>query len=191
MDFRPTPLPGVMVIAPRRFDDARGFFMETYHAGKFAAAGLTPRFVQFNHARSVQHTLRGLHFQFPNPQAKLVRCLTGRVFDVTVDLRRGAATYGRWFGLELSADNGLELFIPEGFAHGYLVLSDTADVEYAVNSLYEPKGQLGIAWNDPDVAVAWPAAAPLLSTKDQLLPRLRDLDNPFAGWDEKAGRSGG
>ncbi len=171
-----------MVIAPRRFDDARGFFMETYHAGKFAAAGLTPQFVQFNHARSVKHTLRGLHFQFPNPQAKLVRCLTGRVFDVTVDLRRGAATYGRWFGLELSADNGLELFIPEGFAHGYLVLSETADVEYAVNALYEPKGQLGIAWNDPDVAVAWPSATPLLSPKDQLLPRLRDLDNPFATW---------
>lgn len=179
MEFQKTPLAGLTVVVPRRFEDARGFFAETFHAAKFAAAGLPTAFVQFNTARSVRGTLRGLHYQYPNPQGKLVGCQAGRIFDVGVDLRQGSPTFGRWFGLELSADNGLLLYVPEGFAHGYVALTETTDVNYAVTALYEPKGQLGVAWNDPAIGVAWPVAEPLLAEKDRRLPRLADLDNPF------------
>lgn len=179
MEFRATPIAGVTVIVPRRYEDERGFFAETFQAERFAAAGLPTRFVQFNVARSKQGVLRGLHYQFPNPQGKLVTCQTGRIYDVAVDLRRGSPTYGKWFGIELSADTGWQLYVPVGCAHGYVVLSEQSDVTYAVTALYEPKGQLGIAWDDPAIGIPWPVSAPLLSEKDRHWPRLAEFDSPF------------
>jgi dTDP-4-dehydrorhamnose 3,5-epimerase len=175
MKFHPTPLPGVVLVEPTVFSDPRGFFMETYHAPKFAEAGISEAFVQDNHSRSVQDTLRGLHYQIERPQGKLVRVVAGEVFDVAVDIRRGSPTFGRWHGVNLSADNRLQLYVPPGFAHGFCVVSDTADVIYKCTDVYAPKGERTIRWDDPELAVAWPVARPLLSEKDAAAPTLAEM----------------
>jgi dTDP-4-dehydrorhamnose 3,5-epimerase len=170
--FHATPLPGVVLVEPQVFEDARGFFMETYHGPRFAAAGIARKFVQDNHTRSVRNTLRGLHFQVTHPQGKLVRVVAGEVFDVAVDLRRGAPTFARWHGVTLSADNRLQIYIPPGFAHGFCVLSDAADVIYKCTEVYDPKGDRSIRWDDPTIGIDWPLTDPLLSAKDAAAPTL-------------------
>jgi dTDP-4-dehydrorhamnose 3,5-epimerase len=167
-----TALPGVLVIEPDIHRDARGFFLETYHAGKLEALGLGRRPVQVNQSRSVRHTLRGLHWQWRRPQAKIVRAIRGEVFDVAVDVRRGSPTFGRWVGIVLSDDNFRQTYVPEGFAHGFCVLSDLADVEYLCSDLYDPSGEAGLRWNDPVVGIEWPVSDPLLSERDRGHPGL-------------------
>jgi dTDP-4-dehydrorhamnose 3,5-epimerase len=170
----PTELPGVLVIEPRVFGDPRGFFFETWQAERYAEAGLPSRFVQDNVSRSMRGTLRGLHFQEPCAQGKLLSVIRGAVFDVAVDVRRGSPTFARWFGVELTGDNHRQLWVPPGHAHGFCVLSDEADFFYKCTEAYAPQHDRGIAWDDPDVGVRWPVEAPLLSDKDRKLPRLRD-----------------
>jgi len=176
-----TGIPGLVVIQPKVFTDNRGFFLETYSRQAFAAAGLDYDFVQDNHARSVRKgVLRGLHFQRPpSAQAKLVWAIRGAVFDVAVDLRRGSPTYGRWYGIELSADNFSRLMIPRGFAHGYVTLTEEAEFMYKVDAPYAPSDDAGIAWNDPDIAVRWPVTDPILSAKDTVQPLLSQMESPF------------
>jgi dTDP-4-dehydrorhamnose 3,5-epimerase len=169
-----TAIPGVIVFEPRVFGDARGFFLETFHAARYAEAGLSLPFVQDNWSRSARGILRGLHFQEPNPQGKLVSVVSGAVWDVAVDIRRGSPTFGRHVGVELSADNKRQLWVPPGFAHGFCVLSDVADFVYKCTALYAPEHDRGIRWNDPDLAIPWPLEAPLLSAKDASAPLLRD-----------------
>ena len=168
MRLRPTELPDVIVVEPTVFEDPRGFFMETWHAEKFRAAGLDRAFVQDNHSGSVRHALRGLHYQLGRPQGKLVRVVVGEIFDVAVDLRRSSPTFGRWTGMALSAANRLQLWVPEGFAHGYYVVSERAEVIYKCTDVYVPEEERTLRWDDPDVAVAWPLGTqpPLLSAKD-------------------------
>ena len=175
MNFLPCPLPGVLRVEPDVFADPRGFFMETYHADKFAAGGITLPFVQDNHSRSVKGTLRGLHFQIQRPQGKLVRVVAGEVFDVAVDIRRGSPTFGRWHGETLSAENRLQLWVPPGYAHGFCVLSETADVIYKCTDVYAPGGERTIRWDDPTLAIRWPVSSPLLSAKDAAAPTLEGL----------------
>jgi dTDP-4-dehydrorhamnose 3,5-epimerase len=170
-----TPLPGVRLVEPRVHRDERGFFLEVFHAGKFAALGLDVAFVQDNHSLSRRGTLRGLHTQTAEPQGKLVRCTEGEIFDVAVDIRRGSPTFGKWFGTVLSAENFRQLWIPPDFAHGFCVLSERAQVEYKCTTLYRPEADLSIAWNDPQIGVDWPIAAPTLSEKDARAPRLAEL----------------
>lgn len=177
MRFESTSLPDVIRVEPRVFQDARGFFLETYHAERFAAAGITARFVQDNHSFSAQGTLRGLHMQRAFAQGKLVRCTAGEIFDVAVDARRGSRTFGRWVAETLSAGNFRMLWVPPGFLHGFCVLSPSAHVQYKCTELYHPEDEVGVIWNDPDIGVAWPIAAPTLSAKDAALPRLRDVES--------------
>lgn len=168
MILTPTAIPGVTIIEPRVFGDARGFFMETWNAATFAAAGLDFDFVQDNHSHSAQGVLRGMHYQLAQPQGKLVRVTSGRVFDVAVDLRRSSATFGKWVGVELSAENKRMLWIPPGFAHGFLTLEDGTDFLYKCTALYDPPDERCIAWNDPDLNIAWPLEAePTVSDKDR------------------------
>lgn len=176
MNITETALPGVMLIEPRVFGDARGFFLESWNAAGFAAAGLDLAFVQDNHSRSARGVLRGLHYQLQQPQGKLVRVAQGAVFDVAVDIRRTSPHFGRWVGVELSAENHRMLYIPPGFAHGFLVLSETADFLYKCTSLYHPASDRGIRWDDPAIGIAWPdaGAAPLLSAKDAAAPVLAE-----------------
>jgi dTDP-4-dehydrorhamnose 3,5-epimerase len=174
LDVIRTSLPGVLRLEPRVFSDDRGFFLETFNAAKFREAGLPQEFVQDNHSRSKRGVLRGLHYQEPNPQGKLVRCTRGRVWDVAVDIRKSSPTFGKWFGLELSESNNVMLWVPAGFAHGFCALSDDTDVLYKCTALYDPASDRGIAWNDPDIGIDWPVADPLLSPKDAQAPRLRD-----------------
>jgi len=166
-----TPLFGVLLFEPKVFGDERGFFMESFNAQVFArATGLQPDFVQHNHSRSAQGVLRGLHYQVaPAAQGKLVRVVQGRVFDVAVDLRRSSPTFGGSFGVELSAENKRQLWIPEGFAHGFLTLSPTADFLYCTTRFYSPEHERSIVWDDPEIAIAWPldGAVPALSAKDR------------------------
>jgi dTDP-4-dehydrorhamnose 3,5-epimerase len=169
-----TELPGVLVLEPKRFGDDRGFFMELFHEKRYAEAGITGPFVQDNFSRSVKGTLRGLHFQEPHAQGKLVQVLAGSIHDVVVDVRRGSPTFGRWVATELSEENRRQLWVPPGFAHGFCVLSEHADFLYKCTDFYAPASERGIAWNDPDLAIAWPVASPLLSPKDAVAPRLRD-----------------
>jgi dTDP-4-dehydrorhamnose 3,5-epimerase len=169
-----TGLPGVLLIEPRVHGDSRGFFLETFHAERYAAAGVTGPFVQDNWSRSVRGTLRGMHFQEPQPQGKLVQVVAGAVYDVAADVRRGSPTFGRWVGYELSAENKRQLWVPPGFAHGFVVLSDVADFLYKCTALYRPEAERAVVWNDPDLAIAWPVAHPLLSAKDAAAPRLAD-----------------
>jgi len=174
--FEQTPIDGLLIVRPRIFPDDRGFFMESYKASEFAAAGIHEVFVQDNHSRSGRGVLRGLHFQrAPHAQAKLVRVTSGLVWDVAVDLRAGSATYGRWFGLELSAENHTMLFLPRGFAHGFVTLSDVAELLYKCGTEYHKESDGGVRWNDPDLAITWPLDDVLLSDKDAALPWLRDL----------------
>ncbi|MFZ5759213.1 MAG: dTDP-4-dehydrorhamnose 3,5-epimerase [Thermodesulfobacteriota bacterium] len=170
-----TDLPGVLIIEPRVFRDARGFFLETYQAARYADAGIDRVFVQDNLSFSVRGTLRGLHYQIARPQAKLVQAITGAIFDVAVDIRRGSPTFGRWVGVELSAENRRQLFIPEGFAHGFCVLSDTAYFSYKCADYYAPDDEGGVLFSDPALAVTWPVAEPVLSSKDQLYPCLAEI----------------
>jgi len=172
-------IPEVLLITPRVFDDDRGFFLETYRQSDFMEMGVPP-FVQGNHSHSARGVLRGLHYQKPPlAQGKLVTVIAGEVFDVAVDIRRGSATYGQWVGETLSEANHRLLYIPPGFAHGFCVLSDEADIFYQVTAEYSHSHDRGILWNDPDIGVAWPIAAPLLSAKDSRQPRLQDADNDF------------
>jgi dTDP-4-dehydrorhamnose 3,5-epimerase len=174
----PLALPEVLLITPKRHGDARGWFSETWSRRAMAEAGVDADFVQDNQAFNAKKgTLRGLHFQkAPHPQAKLVRVLRGAIFDVAADVRPGSPTFGRWVGAELTADKGEQLFVPRGFAHGYVTLTDEVELAYKVDGLYAPQTEGGVIWNDPDLAIAWPLdAEPVLSDKDKLLPRLRDL----------------
>lgn len=170
-----TVLPGVRVLRPDRFRDARGFFLETFHREKYRSLGLEREFVQDNFSRSCRGTLRGLHFQLRHPQGKLVMVLRGEVYDVAVDIRRGSPTFGRWLGLTLSEENGCQLYIPEGFAHGFCVLSEEADFLYKCTDFYDPLDDRGILWSDPDLGIAWPIQGPLLSPKDARLPHLAEI----------------
>jgi dTDP-4-dehydrorhamnose 3,5-epimerase len=162
-----TDLPGVLVIEPDIHRDDRGFFLEAYHATKYRALGIDKPFVQDNHSRSVRGTLRGLHLQAIRPQAKLVRVVAGEVFDVAVDVRRGSPTFGRWAGVTLSAENFRQLYVPAGFAHGFCALSDVAEVEYKCTDVYDAAAEIGIAWDDPAIAIRWPVAQPILSQRDR------------------------
>ncbi len=166
MQLATTSLPGVIIIEPRVFADARGFFMETYHQDKFAAAGIDASFRQDNHSYSRHGVLRGLHYQFEHPQGKLVRAIRGAVFDVAVDLRRGSPHFGSWFGTQLTADNRRQLYIPSGFAHGFCVLSDEAEVVYKATDVWHPGDEHTIRWDDPDLGIDWPFTNPLVSEKD-------------------------
>ena len=176
MTVHTTTLPGVLLIEPRVFGDARGFFLERYHVAHYADAGLDVRFVQDNHSRSRRGTLRGLHFQRRHPQGKLVEVARGRVWDVVVDLRHGSPTFGQWEGFDLSDETHHQLWVPVGFAHGFCVLSDEADVLYKCSDVYRPDDEGGVAWDDPDLGIDWPQLEErLLSDKDRTLPRLADL----------------
>lgn len=170
-----TEIPGCIVIEPAVHGDARGYFYEAFHAQKFAQAGLALNFVQTNVSRSVQGVLRGLHYQWPNPQGKLVSVLEGEVYDVAVDIRSGSATFGQWAAAILSADNKRHFWVPEGFAHGFAVLSGHATFLYQCTALYDGAADAAIRWNDADIAVDWPIADPLLSEKDQRAPFLAEV----------------
>lgn len=176
-----TGLPGLALLEPKVFRDERGFFLETYSEAAFDAQGIGARFVQDNHAYSVRvGVLRGLHFQLPpHAQAKLVWVVRGSVLDVAVDLRRDSPTYGRHYCVELSAENMLRLFLPRGFAHGYLTLAPDTEFLYKVDAPYMPQADAGILWSDPDLGIAWPESKPVLSGKDRMLPRLKDFHSPF------------
>ncbi|WP_347260445.1 dTDP-4-dehydrorhamnose 3,5-epimerase [Rudaea sp.] len=170
-----TDLSGCVIIEPQVFGDARGWFYESYNAEKYRNAGLDLRFVQSNVSRSAHGVLRGLHYQWPNPQGKLVGVLEGEVYDVAVDIRRGSPTFGRWAAVVLSAENKRQFWIPEGFAHGFAVLSDFATFAYQCTALYDGAADAGIRWNDADIAIDWPLSAPQLSAKDEKAPFLRDV----------------
>jgi len=174
----PLAIPEVLLITPKRHGDARGWFSETWSRRTLAEAGVDADFVQDNQAFSARKgTLRGLHFQkAPHPQAKLVRVLRGAIYDVAVDIRKGSPTYGRWVAAELTAEGGEQLFVPRGFAHAYCTITDDCELAYKVDGLYAPKTEGGIIWSDPDLLIPWPLDGdPVLSEKDKLLPRLRDL----------------
>jgi len=162
-----TPLPGVMLFEPKRFGDNRGFFLETYRDDVFELSGITENFVQDNHSRSTKGVLRGLHYQLVQPQGKLVRVATGSVFDVAVDVRRGSPTFGDWFGTTLDDENMRMMYVPPGFAHGFIVLSETADFIYKCTDYYHPESEQGILWNDPNIGIEWPIADVQLSDKDK------------------------
>lgn len=174
-----TPLPEVKLIEPDIFGDARGFFVESWNRRRFAELGLDLDFVQDNHSRSAKGVLRGLHYQLANPQGKLVRVARGAVFDVAVDLRRSSPHFGRWVGYELSDENGRMLWVPPGFAHGFLTLSDVADFQYKCTAFYAPEDERAILWNDPDIGIAWPleeGETPLLSGKDAGASAFKDAE---------------
>jgi dTDP-4-dehydrorhamnose 3,5-epimerase len=179
MQFTPTRLPEVVLITPRVFGDARGYFFETWQQQQFAQAGISAQFVQDNHSHSVRHTLRGLHYQIQQPQGKLVRVTRGKVYDVAVDLRRGSARFGQWVGVALSDVNHQMLWVPPGFAHGYLALSEEVDFLYKCTDLYAPQHERSIRWDDPQLSVQWPlppGTAPQLSAKDAIAPLLADAE---------------
>ena len=170
-----TPLEGVMIIEPAVFPDHRGFFMETHHQGRYQEAGISGVFVQDNLSFSSQNTLRGLHYQLPHSQRKLIQVITGEIFDVAVDIRAGSSTFGRWFGVSLSDKNHRQIFIPEGFAHGFCVLSETTHVLYKCSDFYSPADEKGILWSDPDIGIHWPVKEPTISEKDRHYPLLSQL----------------
>jgi dTDP-4-dehydrorhamnose 3,5-epimerase len=165
-------VPGVLLITPDVFRDPRGFFVETYHETRYQASGIPDRFVQDNHSLSARGTLRGLHAQRSRPQAKLVRCISGLIWDVAVDIRVGSPHFGRWVGAELSADSAAQIYVPVGFAHGFAVLSESAEVEYKCSDYYAPQDQFTIRWDDPEIGIEWPLKGPLLSDKDAKAPLL-------------------
>ncbi|AIF53712.1 dTDP-4-dehydrorhamnose 3,5-epimerase [Pelosinus sp. UFO1] len=175
MNVIDTKLQGVVIIEPKVFGDNRGFFMETWNKEKYEQAGLPYNFVQDNLSFSTKGVLRGLHFQNPNPQGKLVYVLQGEVFDVAVDIRLGSPTFGQWEGVILSSENRKQFYVPEGFAHGFCVVSETALFAYKCTDKYNPQAEKGIIWNDPDIGIKWPIAEPILSEKDNVNLRLRDI----------------
>jgi dTDP-4-dehydrorhamnose 3,5-epimerase len=178
--FQRLELPEVILVEAQQFEDSRGFFAETFKRSEFEAAGLPATFVQDNLSHSVRGVLRGLHYQKdPHAQGKLVTVLNGRIFDVAVDIRQTSATYRQWVGLELSGENCRMLYVPAGFAHGFCVLSETADVVYKVTDEYARDCERGIVWNDPDIGICWPVSEPILSSRDAVLPLLKDADNTF------------
>jgi dTDP-4-dehydrorhamnose 3,5-epimerase len=166
LKLHPTDLPGVIVLEPRVFRDPRGFFLETFNAERYAAAGIKGPFVQDNHSRSERGTLRGLHAQAQFPQAKLLRVIEGQIWDVAVDIRLGSPTFGRHVGVTLSADDQRQVFVPKGFAHGFCVLSDHAQVEYKCTDYYHPEDEIRLLWSDPELGIPWPITGPVLSDKD-------------------------
>ena len=180
MNVVETALPGVRVIEPKVFRDDRGHFVESFQAERYAKAGVGTAFVQDNWSRSKKGTLRGLHFQNPRAQGKLVMVTRGAVFDVAVDIRKSSPTFGKWFGTELNETNCKQMWIPTGFAHGFLVLSDVADFLYKCTDVYVPEADASLLWNDPELAIAWPVKDPLLSKKDAAAPKLRDSTKLFA-----------
>lgn len=175
MSFQTTPLPGVILVEPNVFRDHRGFFLETYHAQRYRDGGIAETFVQDNHSRSGPRILRGLHAQRHKPQGKLVRAVEGEIWDVAVDIRVGSPTFRQWFGAVLSADNFRQLYIPPGFAHGFCVLSDAAQVEYKCTDFYDRDDEIGLRWDDPDLAIDWPIQDPVLSDKDRDAPTTAEL----------------
>jgi len=178
--FKRLDIPGLVLIQPQVFEDGRGFFMETYKIPDFAAAAIDANFVQENHSRSAGGVLRGLHYQNPPfAQGKLLRVIKGEIFDVAVDIRKGSPTWGKWLGIILSEQNKNMLYIPAGFAHGFCVLSDIAEVIYKTTNLYSPESEAGIIWNDPDLNIKWPVKDPILSEKDGNWPALRNADIKF------------
>jgi dTDP-4-dehydrorhamnose 3,5-epimerase len=168
-------IPGLLLIEPDRFPDDRGFLLETYRAERYRRLGIAEEFVQDNHSRSVAGVLRGLHFQVRRPQSQIVTVMRGAIFDVTVDLRPASAHFGRWYGVTLSEDGPRQLYMPPGFAHGFCVLTDVADLHYKVSRSYEPGDEGGLRWNDPDIGVPWPIENPLLSPRDADYPCLKDI----------------
>ena len=175
MNFTETKLAGVLIIEPKVFGDSRGFFKETFQAERYREAGIEYTFVQDNYSRSQKGVLRGLHCQITKPQGKLVSCPKGAVFDVAVDIDPESTTYGQYVGVELTEDNHKQLWVPPGYAHGFCVLSETADFQYKCTDYYDPSDEGGVIWNDPDVAIEWPITHPSLSNKDMLLPSLKEL----------------
>jgi dTDP-4-dehydrorhamnose 3,5-epimerase len=173
--FEDTPLPGVKICRPDLYGDARGFFTETFHQARYAAAGIDVAFVQDNLSRSVRGTLRGLHYQLKHPQAKLVSVLQGEVLDVAVDIRKGSPNFGKYYACRLNDQTRHQLFIPGGFAHGFCVLSETADFYYKCSEVYQADDQYGLVWNDADLGIDWEVKDPFLSEKDQILPSLGAL----------------
>jgi len=177
MKVTETKLPSVLIIEPKVFGDSRGFFKETFQAERYREAGIEYDFVQDNHSRSQKGVLRGLHFQITKPQGKLVSCSQGAVFDVAVDVDPESATFGQYVGIELTEDNHRQFWVPPGYAHGFCVLTDTADFQYKCTDYYDSSDEGGLIWNDPDVAIDWPIDQPLLSDKDAKLPTLKELAN--------------
>ncbi len=180
MNITPTSLPEVLIIEPRVWGDARGFFFESYHERKYVEAGIDAHFVQDNHSRSRRGTLRGLHFQKTRPQGKLCRVVRGEVFDVAVDIRPGSPRFGQWAGAVLSEENQRQIWVPRGFAHGFLVLSESADFLYKCDELYDPSDEAGVRWDDPSIGIQWPHTQCefLLSDKDRVLPLLSEIEPP-------------
>jgi len=175
MKVTETKLAGVLIIEPKVFGDSRGFFKETFQAERYREAGIEYTFVQDNYSRSQKGVLRGLHFQIIKPQGKLVSCPKGAVFDVAVDIDPESRTYGQYVGIELTEENHKQLWVPPGYAHGFCVLSETADFQYKCTDYYDPSDEGGVIWSDPDVAIEWPIDNPSLSSKDELLPTLKEL----------------
>lgn len=179
-EFQPLSIPDVILIKPQVFKDGRGFFVETYKYTDFATIGIKEKFVQDNHSSSEKNVLRGLHYQInPNAQGKIVRCLRGSIYDVAVDIRKNSPTYGKWVSVELSAENQLMIYIPTGFAHGFLVTSDVAEIVYKCTSEYSSVSDRGVIWNDPNIAIKWPTSYPILSDKDSKHKTLDEADNNF------------
>jgi dTDP-4-dehydrorhamnose 3,5-epimerase len=175
MNILTASIEGLLIIEPKTFKDKRGFFMETYNRRKYMAAGITATFVQDNLSYSLKNTIRGLHFQIRNSQAKLVQALSGEIFDVAVDLRPGSATFGKWAGSRLSDKNGRQMYIPNGFAHGFCVLSEFALFYYKCSDFYAPDDEGGIIWSDQDIGIEWPVEHPIISEKDNQYPNLSSL----------------
>lgn len=175
VNIKQLTIPGVFVIEPKCFEDNRGYFMETYHQQKYQKAGINQAFVQDNHSHSSRGVLRGLHYQLKNPQGKLIYAVTGTIFDVAVDIRKGSPTFGQWTGAELSAENKRQIYVPQGFAHGFVVLSESADVIYKCTNLYTPGDEYGVLWSDPEIGIDWPVKNPILSQKDLENPGLKEI----------------
>jgi dTDP-4-dehydrorhamnose 3,5-epimerase len=176
MQVKETGFAGLLVIEPRCYGDERGFFLETFQARRYCDNGITDVFVQDNHSRSHQLVLRGLHFQVKRPQAQIVTVIRGRIFDAAVDLRLGSVTFGQWYGIELSDEGPRQVYMAPGFAHGFCVLSEFADLHYKVSQLYDDGDEGGIIWNDKDIGIRWPIGSPVVSGRDRAYPNLRQLD---------------
>lgn len=179
LKFIETDIPGVMIIEPAVFNDDRGYFLETYHYKKYSEKGLDINFVQDNHSHSVKGTLRGLHYQLNHAQGKLMYAVKGEIFDVAVDIRRGSPDFGKWTGVMLSDKNKRQLYVPPGFAHGFCVLSDEADIIYKCTDFYAPDDEYGIIWNDPEIGIDWPITNPVLSDKDSAFNTLPNIPEAF------------